>query len=442
MANELRIRMGDWFRVVSLVQSGGLDDKMLMEGLNKIGEYYADRFKWAKAATTYAQAKNLEKMIQCYYRLDDFTAMAKGVEQISDGNPILMDVGKMFESVGLHKQAVRCYQKAGDVKAAIDCCVMLNYWEDAVKLAEEYGFSQIEGLLAKYAAHLLSKGDKLQAVELYRKADKATEAARLLAGIAEDVGKRQVDPLRAKKLHVLAALEVERYRKKALDLSAVSTKGKNVAATTAATLDTLMTADAESRAGGAGSAGSKVMDNAWRGAEAYHFFLLAHRQLYSGEMEAATKTSIRCAEFEDILDPKDIYSLIALTAYHSSHFDICSRAFIKLETLPGLTAEEADAIQSLALNIFISQAPRNPHGMPQCYIACLETGQTYYACTITGRAVLDARTVACKTCSHLMLEHELSVGTRKNCPLCHDAIPRINFSIMEEADEEEEEEEE
>jgi len=438
LANELRIRLGDWFRVVALVQTGGGDDKMLMKAWNKIGEYYADRFKWQKAATYFSQAKNLMKMIECYYRLDDYDGMEKGVELMSEGDPELMEVGRMFESVGLHKQAVRCFQKAGDVKAAIDTCVLLNYWEEAVKLAEAHGFSQIEGLLAKYAGHLLSKGDKLQAVELYRKADKATEAARLLAGIAEDVGKRQVDPLRAKKLHVLAALEVERYRKKALDLSTMSTtKGKSVAATTAATLDTLMTADAESRAGGgAGDAGRKVMDNAWRGAEAYHYFLLSHRQLYSGDVDAAMKTAIRCAEFEDILEPKDIYSLIALTAYHSSHLNICSRAFIKLETLPGLDEATSDAIQTLALDIFKDQAPRNPSHLPTCYITCLDTGQPYNACTITGRAVLDARTVGCKVCGHLMLEHELSVSNRKNCALCHSPIPGINFSIMEEEEEE------
>jgi|TARA_B110000971_G_scaffold217799_1_gene255422 WD repeat-containing protein 35 len=58
------------------------------------------------------------------------------------------------------------------------------------------------------------------------------------------------------------------------------------------------------------------MDNAWRGAEAYHYFLLAHRQLYGGDVDAAMKTAIRCAEFEDILDIKEIYSLVALTAYH------------------------------------------------------------------------------------------------------------------------------
>ena len=40
--------------------------------------------------------------------------------------------------------------------------------------------------------------------------------------IAEEVTKVQADPLRAKKLNVLAALEVERFRKTALDMSQVS----------------------------------------------------------------------------------------------------------------------------------------------------------------------------------------------------------------------------
>lgn len=35
---------------------------------------------------------------------------------------------------------------------------------------------------------------------------------------------------------------------------------------------------------------SRIVDNAWRGAEAYHFFLLAQRQLYGGYMENAMRT--------------------------------------------------------------------------------------------------------------------------------------------------------
>lgn len=38
------------------------------------------------------------------------------------------------------------------------------------------------------------------------------------------------------------------------------------------------------------SSDSRMVDNAWRGAEAYHFFLLAQRQLYEGYMENAMRT--------------------------------------------------------------------------------------------------------------------------------------------------------
>lgn len=33
----------------------------------------------------------------------------------------------------------------------------------------------------------------------------------------------------------------------------------------------------------------------------------------------------RCAEFEDILSPWDVYCLVALTAYHSGYMGVCSR---------------------------------------------------------------------------------------------------------------------
>jgi len=38
------------------------------------------------------------------------------------------------------------------------------------------------------------------------------------------------------------------------------------------------------------SSTNRFADNAWRGAEAYHFFILAQRQLYKGSVEAALKT--------------------------------------------------------------------------------------------------------------------------------------------------------
>ena len=47
LAVSLRKMLGDWFRVVSLLKSGGVgDDVQLEEAWNAIGDYYADRQKW------------------------------------------------------------------------------------------------------------------------------------------------------------------------------------------------------------------------------------------------------------------------------------------------------------------------------------------------------------------------------------------------------------
>ncbi|CAM9429621.1 unnamed protein product, partial [Laminaria digitata] len=100
------------------------------------------------------------------------------------------------------------------------------------------------------------------------------------------------------------------------------------------------------------SLANQVLDSAWRGAEAYHYYMLAQRQLYNGKAGRAVRTAIRCAEFEDILSPWDVYCLVALTAYHSGYMGVCSRAFVKLETLPNEPPERLEAAQSLALKIF------------------------------------------------------------------------------------------
>jgi len=419
LAIQLRERMGDWSRVVQLLQNGGGDDQMMFQAWNRIADHYADKFKWSKAAQYYLQAKNFEKVAACYYRMEDYENLEKLVELVPyGGKEFLLDLGNMLQGAGMVDAAVECFVKAGDTKLAIDCCVLLNNWTKAVQLAEQYNFPQIEGLLTKQVNSFLEKGDQLKAIELFRRANRATDAAQLLATMAEDIGKKQVNPLRAKKLQVLAAFEVERFRKTVLDvalLTSGATNNRNIAQTTAATLDNLMTVDRE-------SGKSRVLDNAWRGAAAYHYYLLAHRQLYTGNVDAAMRTSIRLAEFEDILNAKDIYSLIALTSFHNRHYGICSRAFIKLETLPPSDAHDdyPDRIQTLAVKIFTEFPPYDPGPVSQEYIRCLETGTPYHACTVTGRSTQDARTYMCRTCRHYSIETELRSMT--NCPLCHSPL--------------------
>ena len=412
LALELRMRTGDWLRVAQLAQSGGGDDVQLAAAFRELGEHHYGEGRYDAAAEFFQKSGDVERLGECLYRLGEFDALARVARSAPEDARLQSTFAERLMSVGLHLEAAHAYERCGMHKEAIDACVLLNHWDKAIELAERHGFPQIEGLLQRSAAQLVAKGQKLLAVELYRRANKATEAAKLVAAIAEDVGKGQVNPLLAKKLYVLAALEVERSRRNALDMS--SAAAGDVAATTAATLNTLMTIDAES---GSGGAGAKVLDNAWRGAEAYHYYLLAHRQLYAGDMDAAMRTAIRTAAFEDVLEPRDVYGLIALTAYHSRFFHVASRAFVKLETLPSVEEEQRSRFQDLAFAIFMRHAPVDPEPLPPELNRCLDSGVGFHACTLTGALIAGGRTVMCRVCRHHCMEAAL--GNRKTCPLCH-----------------------
>jgi WD repeat-containing protein 35 len=187
--------------------------------------------------------------------------------------------------------------------------------------------------------HLLEKGDKWQAIDLYRRAGKHTEAARHLYSIATDVAKTGQHPLRAKKLYVLAAMQMDALKRKADDAimagqGAATQVGNSSFQSTAATLDGFMEQDNA-------LSSDRDLENAWRAAEAFHFLLLAQRQLYSGAAKArdaganlgkpsqffvpAAITSIRLMEYEGILDPAEVHSVMALCCYYAEMYKECSR---------------------------------------------------------------------------------------------------------------------
>ena len=187
LAIQLRMRIGDWFKVVQLIKEGYGNDDLLVQAYDKIGDYYADRFKWNTAAQYYALSKNYTALIDAHFNGDDYENLENLIEQIQDGSPVLIDLAEKLQSVGLCDGAVKAYQKAGNVKKALDCCVLLNQWNLAVEIAEKNGFVQIEGLLSMYANQLIERRKKLECVELYRRANRNTEAAKMLSQIAQDL---------------------------------------------------------------------------------------------------------------------------------------------------------------------------------------------------------------------------------------------------------------
>ena len=87
-----------------------------------------------------------------------------------------------------------------------------------------------------------------------------------------------------------------------------------------------------------------MVEGAWRGAEAYHFFMIVQRQvfppdmmflsqpldvmtlqLHTGQYTAALKTAVRLCDYDDILDPVDVYSIFALAAIANKSYGMCSK---------------------------------------------------------------------------------------------------------------------
>jgi len=423
LAIQLRMKVGDWFKVVDLIKEGFGNDDILMQAYDKLGDYYADRFKWDEAAGYYKLSKNYEKLVDAYFNIEDFEGMKGIIEIVPEGNNLLMEIGEKLQSVGLCDEAVDAFLKAGNVKRALDCCVLLNQWAKAVELAEKYNFVQVEGLLTMYANQLLEKRKKLECVELYRRANRNTEAAKMLGQIAGDLVKKNANPLIVKKLYVMAALEVDLYKKRVIEAT-LTGQG----ATTAKTLDSLITSDINTST-------DKILNNPWRGAEAWHFYILAQRQLYNGEYKAALKSALRAAEYELELDTKQVYSLLALTSYYQKNWRECSRAFVKLEGMKSNTEDETERYQELASMIFSKYAPRDSpcenYSCPgkncgatitEFMTHCRTCGTNFSPCVASGRSILQKEYYTCKPCKHRMIEGEIVQQGLKFCALCHGPI--------------------
>lgn len=76
-----------------------------------------------------------------------------------------------------------------------------------------------------------------------------------------------------------------------------------------------------------------LIENCWRGAEAYHFYLLAHRQFYAGQLIDAICTLFKLESYTSHIPLEEIYSLLAVCAYLSGLFNLCSKMFVKINSL-------------------------------------------------------------------------------------------------------------
>ncbi|XP_027606209.2 WD repeat-containing protein 35 isoform X1 [Pipra filicauda] len=412
LAIGLRIKLGDWFRVLQLLRtgSGDSDDALLEQAHNAIGDYFADRQKWLNAVQYYVQGQNQERLAECYYMLEDYQGLENLANSLPENHKLLPDIAHMFVRVGMCEQAVSAFLKCNQPKDAVDTCVHLNQWNKAVELAKNHNMKEIGSLLARYASHLLEKNKILDAIELYRKANYFFEAAKLMFKIADEESKKRTKPLRVKKLYVLSALLMEQCHEQMQNAQRGKVKEKS--SESASALAGLLEEDVLSST-------NRFADNAWRGAEAYHFFILAQKQLYKGSVDAALKTALHLRDYEDIIPAVEIYSLLALCACANRAFDTCSKAFVKLESLETLRPEQRQQYEDLALEIFTRYSPK--YNKKSDLDDVLESGdEKLPVCVATGDPILEYRFWMCSVCKHCMKASE--AGNYKSCPLCHSTV--------------------
>ncbi|CAG0879889.1 unnamed protein product [Darwinula stevensoni] len=421
LAITLRRKLGDYFHVVQLLKAGTLGtDSQMVDAWNNLGDYFYDRQKWKEAAGYYEQAANQARLMKCYYMLEDYAGLDRILDAVPDDHELLPELASMFQGVGMCEQAVRAYTRCGQVKKAVDCCVSLSRWQQAVELARKHDVKETSELLAQFAQHLLAKEQRLEAVELFRKASQNIQAAQLIIRMAEDEATAKNRPSLLKKMYVLAAILVDEHRA-ALRVNLSSSEGSRSSA--------LLGLDDGFQEGLAMDANMVLLENPWRGAEAYHFYMMAQRQLYEGYVDAAMKTALLLRDYEDILPPEDIYCLLALSSCANRAFATCSKAFIKLESLPEVDPIARQQYEDLAMEIFVRHTPKDSRSTradcPQCQTKitdgvsrCTNCNARFPVCTATGRPLYNtAGTWACVRCRHRAMEADMAV--RHSCPLCH-----------------------
>ncbi|EFC45890.1 hypothetical protein NAEGRDRAFT_32701 [Naegleria gruberi] len=422
LAIDLRKRYGDWKKVLSLVREMNGSDEMLIDVFNHLGDFYSERQQWERSIQFYVKARNFEKLIEAYYRIGDFESLERMVDDLPENNPLLHPIGEKLASVGLSTQAIQALVKGGKIKQAIDVCVELNQWDEAVTLAEKHNMSEIEDILYKYANHLVSRGDMTAAIELYQKANRNTESAKILAKLGEEEGKMKLHPLRAKKFYVLSALEIDRYRARLLNDQATRMNPNKA-------LQTMLSHDA-----------STNFENPWRGAEAYHFFLLAQKQLTEFKLSDCLNTTMRLvSSYEEYFVPKELYSLLALAGFYAREFKVCSKAFIKLESMDALSEHDKEKYEQLAIDIFrdspVNSTDLETKPCPTCSNetfdyeqSCASCNAPFYTCIVSGRNIGDQDFWTCSTCKHRAVEHE--IYKYRHCPLCHTNITEGSSSEL------------
>ena len=257
-----------------------------------INNNYADELfekkEFDKAEEYYKKAGNIKGLTNCYFAQEDYEKAANMLEVIPEEDELFEEMGNKFLNLGMYQEAVIAFTKHGNIKKAIESYISCNKWEEAIDLSAKNGFIFMDQLVDKFSNEFRLSGKKLDLISLCKKANMFVEVHKHLKDIANDMKRVHVSPLIIKKIYVLATLELERYKAQINEQISeemmikdnndkINEKNRKINYIDKALMREI----------------DKIINNHWRGAEAYHYYLLCQVQLHRKQYKECCKTVMR-----------------------------------------------------------------------------------------------------------------------------------------------------
>ena len=430
----MQMKLGKWDKIPDILNKSEKQNPSKNEAMKMAYNNYADELfdkkDYDRAEENYRRSGNIRGLTNCYFAKEDYEKAVNMLEVIPEEEEYLEEMGDKFMEVGMCQEAALAFVKHGNIKKAIESFISCNKWEEAIELSRKNGFIYMEELVDKFSYGFKLSGKKLDLINLYKKANMSVEVNKYLKEIACDMKKIKVPPLIIKKIYVLSALELERYKAQINEQmneempSNIHDNNNKQNVNKANKINYINLALKREI--------DKIVADHWRGAEAYHFYLLCQRHLHKKKYKESCKTAMRLKFYEDILGTEDVYRLIALTSYLNKCYKFFSDALCVLANDEKIDKIRRLKYKEMGKNFFLKNVPENmeekfykcpntfcDEAISEYDIYCNSCGYTLNGCVLTGISILDNHYFKCRQCRTRTIKSEVKKHPFKHCPLCH-----------------------
>lgn len=237
--------------------------------------------------------------------------------------------------------------------------------------------------------------------------------------IIEISNKKEISPLILKQLYVLAGILAEKYQQQNKEKSKqIFNKSYNKNKLLASmALDTMLEEEVD-----AGKDCKRLIEQCWRPAEAYHYYILVFNLLRNNQLIVAQHAAQYLIEYEDILGYDRVYSILLRVAVMTKQMALAKLACQKLKKSKTLSITHRGQVKNMVESIFkiYADVDARPHDN---LLTMEDSGggklkkTKYPRCIASGRPLTACQFWMCAQCRHSAFEEEITKFS--NCPLCY-----------------------